>query len=169
LIAGDETQRKVVYDEMTGGRLEEAQMAVAQILKLKGRSVITAGPDDTVHAVVHILAEKRIGAVVIIEPRGAIAGIVSERDIVRMLAKHGAKALDMPVKDIMTQKVRTCTPADSEAELMSLMTVNRIRHLPVIENGKLTGMISIGDVVKFRMEAIEHEAEEMKLYIAQAG
>jgi CBS domain-containing protein len=168
-IKGDEPQRKFVYDCQCGGRLEEAQMAVAQILKLKGRSVITASADDTVQAVSQVLAEKRIGAVVIVDGRGGIAGIVSERDVVRMLARHGAKALDMAVRDVMTQKVRTCTPADSEAELMSLMTVNRIRHLPVLENGKLAGMISIGDVVKFRMEAIEHEAEEMKIYIAQAG
>jgi signal-transduction protein with cAMP-binding, CBS, and nucleotidyltransferase domain len=88
---------------------------------------------------------------------------------VRAVATHGAKALTLPVSEVMTAKVRTCSPSDSEAELMSLMTVNRIRHLPVLENGKLGGMISIGDVVKFRMEAIEHEAEEMKLYIAQAG
>jgi CBS domain-containing protein len=88
---------------------------------------------------------------------------------VRALAKHGSGALDLKVRDIMTAKVRTCTPHDSEAELMSLMTVNRIRHLPVLDNGKLGGMISIGDVVKFRMDAMEHEAEEMKLYIAQAG
>ncbi len=144
-------------------------MAVAQILKVKGRSILTAVAGDTVHSIVKTLAEKRIGAVVIVSGTGAIAGIVSERDVVRAMAAHGAKALDLTAKDIMTAKVRTCTPADSEAELMSLMTVNRIRHLPVLENDKLAGMISIGDVVKFRMEAIEHEAEEMKLYIAQAG
>jgi CBS domain-containing protein len=144
-------------------------MAVAQILKLKGRAVITAGAEETVHAAAKTLAEKRIGAIVIVDKQGAIAGIISERDVVRAVATHGAKALTLPVSEVMTAKVRTCSPSDSEAELMSLMTVNRIRHLPVLENGKLGGMISIGDVVKFRMEAIEHEAEEMKLYIAQAG
>ena len=144
-------------------------MAVVQILKVKGRAVLTATADDSVHSIIKILAEKRIGAVVIVNGQGAIAGIVSERDVVRAMAKHGSKALDLKARDIMTEKVRTCSPADSEAELMSLMTVNRIRHLPVIDGGKLAGMISIGDVVKFRMEAIEHEAEEMKLYIAQAG
>jgi CBS domain-containing protein len=144
-------------------------MAVAQILKVKGRAVVTAGADDRVHSIVKTLAEKKIGAVVVLGDNEAIAGIVSERDIVRALAKHGSGALDLKVRDIMTAKVRTCTPHDSEAELMSLMTVNRIRHLPVLDNGKLGGMISIGDVVKFRMDAMEHEAEEMKLYIAQAG
>jgi CBS domain-containing protein len=144
-------------------------MAVAQILKVKGRSVITATPDDTVHSAAKTLAEKRIGAVVVINKQGGIAGIVSERDIVKALAQKGAAALDLKLQAIMTSKVTTCSPEDSEAELMSLMTVNRIRHLPVVEGGKLAGMVSIGDVVKFRMEAIEHEAEEMKLYIAQAG
>lgn len=144
-------------------------MAVAQILKVKGRSVITATPDDSVHSAAKTLAEKRIGAVVVIHKQGGIAGIVSERDIVKALAQKGAAALDLKLQAIMTSKVTTCSPEDSEAELMSLMTVNRIRHLPVVEGGKLAGMVSIGDVVKFRMEAIEHEAEEMKLYIAQAG
>jgi len=144
-------------------------MAVAQILKVKGRAVVTATAEDTLHSIIMTLAEKRIGAVVIVKGKDTIAGIVSERDIVRALATHGAAALDLKAGAVMTAKVRTCAPADSEAELMALMTVNRIRHLPVVERGALAGMVSIGDVVKLRMESIEHEAEEMKLYIAQAG
>ena len=144
-------------------------MTVAQILSAKGRAVITAQPGDTVLAVAQILAAKKIGSVVIVDAQGRIGGIVSERDIVRALATGGSDALDKPVREFMTASVRTCAPRDTEAELMSLMTEHRVRHLPVLENGKLGGMISIGDVVKNRMEAIEREAEEMKSYIASSG
>ena len=144
-------------------------MAVAQILKQKGRSVITVEPTQSLKDVTATLAKNRIGAVVVVDKAGAIGGIVSERDVVRALAAEGAAALSRTVQDIMTQKVFTCTPRDSEAYLMGLMTDNRIRHLPVIEDGKLAGMISIGDVVKFRIESIEQEAEQMKSYIASAG
>jgi CBS domain-containing protein len=144
-------------------------MTVAQILNDKGRAVITAQPGDTVLAVAQTLAAKKIGAVVIVDTQGRIGGIVSERDIVRALATGGSDALDKPVREFMTASVRTCAPRDTEAELMSLMTEHRVRHLPVLENGKLGGMISIGDVVKNRMEAIEREAEEMKSYIASSG
>jgi CBS domain-containing protein len=144
-------------------------MTVAQILNAKGRAVITASPDETVLAVAQTLANKKIGAVVILDAKGGISGIVSERDIVRAIALGGLKALDRTVKEYMTSPVRTCTPRDTEAELMSLMTELRVRHLPVIEGGKVSGMISIGDVVKHRIEAIEREAEEMKSYIASSG
>jgi CBS domain-containing protein len=144
-------------------------MTVAQILKSKGRNVVTASPNDSVRSIASTLTERRIGAVVIIEQDGSINGIVSERDIVHAIAKNGPKALDMKARQIMTADVHTCEPADSEAELMTLMTNQRIRHLPVIEQCKLAGMISIGDVVKYRIEAIEREADEMKHYIAQAG
>jgi CBS domain-containing protein len=144
-------------------------MTVAQILNAKGRAVITAQPGDTVLTVAQTLAGKKIGAVVIVDAQGRIGGIVSERDIVRAVALGGPKALDKPVKEFMTSSVRTCAPSDTEAELMSLMTEHRVRHLPVVESGKLGGMISIGDVVKYRIEEIEREAEEMKSYIASSG
>lgn len=144
-------------------------MTVAQILNAKGRSVIIATPDDTLKNIADTLAKKRIGAVVIINEEGAIAGIVSERDVVRAIATMGAGALDKPAAQFMTVSVMTCEPRDSEAELMGLMTEHRIRHLPVVDDGKLDGMISIGDVVKFRIEAIEREAEDMKVYIASSG
>jgi CBS domain-containing protein len=144
-------------------------MTVAQILNAKGRAVITAQPGDTVLTVAQTLAGKKIGAVVIVDAQGRIGGIVSERDIVRAVALGGPKALDKPIKEFMTSSVRTCAPRDTEAELMSLMTEHRVRHLPVVENGKLGGMISIGDVVKYRIEEIEREAEEMKSYIASSG
>jgi CBS domain-containing protein len=144
-------------------------VTVSQILNTKGRNVITASSGHTMQTVARLLAEKRIGAVVVVDSSGKIEGIASERDFVRAIAAHGAKALNMPVRELMTTSVKTCTPSDTEAELMALMTEHRIRHLPVLQDGRLSGMISIGDVVKFRMEAIEREAEEMKTYIASAG
>jgi CBS domain-containing protein len=144
-------------------------MAVSHILGTKGRTVVTAMPHSTVHEVAQKLATNRIGAVVIVDDAQGLAGIVSERDIVRALADEGAAAMSKPVSGIMSRSVRTCKAGDSERELMTLMTAHRIRHLPVVDGGKLAGMISIGDVVKFRIEAIEREAEEMKSYIATAG
>ena len=144
-------------------------MAVAQILARKGRSVVTVAPGRTLQEIAGILAEKKIGAVVVVDAKGAIAGIVSERDVVSAVARHGAAGLKKAASDVMTAKVRTCAPNDTEAELMGLMTTHRIRHLPVVEGGKLAGMVSIGDVVKLRIESIEREAEDLKSYIATAG
>ena len=141
-------------------------MSVSHILKSKGRDVITASANDKLKSIAEILATKRIGAIVILGLNNKIEGIVSERDVVRCLATEGAKALDIPVSKIMSKGVKTCSESDSETELMALMTDNRIRHLPVVDHGKLIGMISIGDVVKFRIEAIEREAADMKAYIA---
>ncbi len=144
-------------------------MAVASILATKGNAVVTASASDTVMQLALKLAEHRIGAIVICDAAGTISGIVSERDIVRAVAKDGEAALKQSASAIMTANVRTCKPGDSEADLMALMTTHRIRHLPVANMGKLAGMISIGDVVKYRIEAIEQEAEHMKAYIATAG
>jgi CBS domain-containing protein len=144
-------------------------MAVAHILRQKGSDVVTVSPSDSVQTIVDMLARHRIGAVVVLDPKGAISGIVSERDVVRALAGGGTGIMKKSAADIMTAKVMTCQPTDSEAELMQLMTENRIRHLPVVSQGRLAGMISIGDVVKLRIESIEREAEDMKSYIASAG
>lgn len=144
-------------------------MPVAHILNQKGRSVITVSPDQSLQDVAQVLARHRIGAVVVAGPDGEIAGILSERDVVKAIAAEGGKALSMKARDAMTAKVRTCSPGDTESELMSMMTEHRIRHLPVVEKGKLAGMISIGDVVKLRIETMEREASEMKSYIASAG
>ena len=144
-------------------------MAVAHILRQKGTSVFTVEPGDSVQTIVDMLARHRIGAVVVVDPFGGIAGIVSERDVVRAMVGDAAAVVRMTAKDIMTTKVRTCTPNDSEAELMQMMTEGRIRHLPVIANGRVAGMVSIGDVVKLRIESMEAEADQMKIYIASAG
>lgn len=144
-------------------------MAVSHILGVKGRNVFTVRPTDTVETVAKLLGEKRIGAVVVTDLADHIQGIVSERDVVRHIASDGVGVLAKRASDIMTSNVHTCQDGDSEQELMALMTARRIRHLPVVKNGKLNGMISIGDVVKFRIEAIEREAEDMKAYIAGAA
>ena len=144
-------------------------MTVAHILKQKGTAVHTARSRDKVQDLVEALAKHRIGAVVVVNASGGIEGIVSERDIVRAMAGGGAGVMAKTAADIMTRAVKTCAPQDSEADLMSMMTEHRIRHLPVAVEGKLTGMISIGDVVKHRMEMMEHEAQELKTYIASAG
>ena len=144
-------------------------MTVKAILSRKGGDVVTIAPTATLSAAVKLLAERRIGAILVTGPDNRVAGILSERDIVRAVALSGSKALDRPVREFMTASVRTCAPRDTEAELMALMTEHRVRHLPVVEGGKLGGMISIGDVVKNRIEEIEREAEEMKSYIASSG
>ena len=144
-------------------------MSVSHILKSKGRDVITVAPTASVAAVAEILAKRRIGAVIVSSDGARIQGIVSERDIVRVLAEKGASSLALKVDSIMSSNVKTCQEGDSEIEIMGLMTENRIRHLPVVAGGKLAGMISIGDVVKSRIEAIERESAEMKAYIAGAA
>ena len=141
-------------------------MSVSHILKHKGRDVITASPEATVKQVAEMLSAKRIGAVIISSGNDKIDGIVSERDIVRAIGLEGAAALEKPVSSVMTKDVRSCGDEDTETELMALMTRHRIRHLPVVNQGKLSGMISIGDVVKFRIEQIERDAADMKAYIS---
>jgi CBS domain-containing protein len=141
-------------------------MNVASILKAKGAEVATAPANMTLAEVASLLSERRIGAVVITGPDGAIEGIVSERDIVSGVARYGPEVLSGPASAVMTRDVHTCDPSDSIYELMNVMTEQRIRHLPVAVDGKLQGIVSIGDVVKQRIAEIEFEASEMKRYIA---
>lgn len=142
-------------------------MTVARIISEKGRAVVTASAQASLASIAGTLAEKRIGAVVIVE-KDTIGGIVSERDIVRAIAKHGGDALVMAVGDWMTAKVVTCRPQDTIHDVMQKMTSGRFRHLPVVEGGRLAGIISIGDVVKRRIEEVEREAEQIREYIATA-
>ena len=140
-------------------------MDVAAILKEKGRAVETVMGNVTVGEVVHRLTARRIGAIVVCGARGEVTGIVSERDIVRILAMHGPSALERSASEAMTTEVETCREADTIDELMSRMTKGRFRHLPVVENGELAGIVSIGDVVKHRVAEVEHEASAMRDYI----
>jgi CBS domain-containing protein len=141
-------------------------MSVASILKVKGGEVVTASAEATVGEVAGLLGQHRIGAVLITGPGGAIEGIVSERDIVAGVAKSGAEVLGRPAGEIMTRDVHVCDPDDSIYEIMNVMTEQRIRHLPVVVEGKLSGIVSIGDVVKQRIAEVEFEADEMKRYIS---
>ncbi len=143
-------------------------MTVSAILNDKGYDVETVAPDMSLGAAASTLAEKRIGALVVTRGDGRIAGILSERDIVKAIGQHGAEALSMRVDQAMTAKVSTCREAHSVNEVMEIMTKMRFRHLPVERDGRLAGIISIGDVVKRRIEQVEREAEDIKAYIATA-
>jgi CBS domain-containing protein len=143
-------------------------MIVSKILSAKGGNVVTIEPTATLAEASGLLAQHRIGAVLVTGAGQRIVGIVSERDIVRALAAHGANALTLPLTDVMTRKVVTCTRADTIAELMERMTGGKFRHLPVIEDDRLVGIISIGDVVKMRLLEMEHEQNAMRDYIQTA-
>ena len=141
-------------------------MNVEIILKTKGSEVATTKPDATLAEVAGELSSRRIGALVVSADGKSVDGIISERDIVRAVAGSGAEALSKPVSTAMTSDVFTCSRHDSMEELMKTMSQKRIRHLPVTEDGKLCGMISIGDVVKYRLEEVEYEAEALRGFIA---
>ncbi|MGB5091842.1 MAG: CBS domain-containing protein [Parvibaculum sp.] len=143
-------------------------MNVATILKSKGSDVSTLGPNVTLQDAARLLTGQRIGAVVIVNGQ-SLAGILSERDIVKAIAAHGAVALAKPVRDVMTTRVVTCDLNDSVDEIMDSMTAGRFRHLPVVEAGTLIGIISIGDVVKHRMAETVMETEALKLYISSGA
>lgn len=141
-------------------------MTVAAILKDKKPGVIAAKPGDSVEQACQLLADKGIGAVLVLKPDGGIAGILSERDVVRGLSMIGTDLLAQSVDSIMTKNVMVCSSHDTIEDIMHLMTRRRIRHLPVVDEGRLAGMISIGDVVKWRIAETEMEAEALKQYIA---
>ena len=141
-------------------------MQVSAILKEKGREVVTADPDTPIAEIVATLKDKGIGAVIVAGDGDIPAGILSERDIVRAMPKHGAKLMTMRASDLMTREVVTCTQEHTVDEVMKIMTEGRFRHLPVIEGGKLVGVISIGDAVKHRLGELEAEAGALRSYIA---
>ncbi|MEM7635261.1 MAG: CBS domain-containing protein [Pseudomonadota bacterium] len=141
-------------------------MQVQTILNAKGTDVTTVSPDSSVRDLATLLRENRIGAVVVSGNGTSIDGIVSERDIVRQLTDFGPKFLSVKVREIMTKDVVTCAPTDTVDNCMEFMTGRRIRHLPVASDGKLTGLVSIGDIVKAKMDEIRTEAESLKQYIA---
>jgi CBS domain-containing protein len=143
-------------------------MTVKAILEAKGGSVITIDPTASLEEAAKILADRRIGALVVTGPEQRIVGIVSERDIVAMLAARGCHALDVPLTAVMTRKVTTCSPADTISTIMEQMTAGKFRHVPVVEQGRLTGIISIGDVVKHRLQEMEHEQNALRDYIQTA-
>ena len=141
-------------------------MKVQAMLAQKGDRVITVRSDMTIGEVVKVLHKERIGAVVVSDDAASVQGILSERDVVRGLVSNGTGLLETPVSGLMTKKVSTCAPEDDVEDIMAEMTRSRIRHLPVVVDGKLRGMISIGDVVKNRLEELEAEASALRDYVS---
>ena len=140
-------------------------MFVSDILSQKGNSVFSVSPATSVAQVAQDLTELRIGSVLVLDGDNRIVGIVSERDLVRALARHGAKAMELEARNVMTTDVVTCDPDHSIDHVMEIMTRGRFRHLPVVNRGELLGLVSIGDVVKARLEETQHETEALKAYI----
>lgn len=138
---------------------------VRQILSVKGEDVVTGDRSMTLGQAVARLADNRIGALIFVDDDRRVIGILSERDIVASLALHGSRVLEELATAHMTRKVSTCTRDDTVEDLMDTMTAGRFRHLPVVEDGKLVGMVSIGDVVKHRVADIEHQASEIRNYL----
>ena len=143
-------------------------MRIADIVRSKGSQVATVTVTTTVTGLLAELAVHNIGAMVVIGPDGMV-GIVSERDVVRHLHEHGPELLRRPVTDIMSEVAVTCRPDDLIDDLAALMTNNRVRHVPVLDNGRLVGIVSIGDVVKNRMEELQAERQQLQAYITQGG
>jgi CBS domain-containing protein len=142
-------------------------MRISEILRRKGGEVATIEPDAKIRALLVLLAEHNIGAVVVSTDGSAIEGIASERDVVRRLNDRGAGLLDEPVSSIMTATVRTCQPSDNVEGLRATMTEHRIRHVPVVRDGELVGIVSIGDVVKSAIAELETEREQLVDYISR--
>jgi CBS domain-containing protein len=142
-------------------------MTVRSILDSKGHQIIHVAPGDTLSVAVRLLSERKIGAVLVMTDHH-LDGILSERDIVRVIGERGAGALDEPVHAVMTRKVISCKPSDTVGAIMEKMTSGKFRHLPVMEGDRIVGLISIGDVVKWRLREFEHEQEALRDYIATA-
>ncbi len=142
-------------------------MRIADLLRHKGSEVATVPPGLSVTGLLDDLARHNIGAVVVVDDTDTLVGIVSERDVVRRLNERGAELLTVPVSDIMTTQVVTCGPDEGLDSLAAIMTERRIRHMPVVEDGNLVGIVSIGDVVKSRIRQLESDREQLESYIAQ--
>jgi len=142
-------------------------MTVARIIKQKGTDTVSVRPDTPLTEAIQLLSKNNIGALVVSEDGFSVAGILSERDIIRGLAKSGAAFLEQPVRTLMTSAVKTCSPQDTTMNLLARMTEQRIRHMPVVEDGRLAGIVSIGDVVKLRLDDLATDVESMRDYITQ--
>ena len=143
-------------------------MHVTNILSAKGSNVVSIEPTATLETAVRTLAENKIGALLVLGPDRRVIGILSERDIVRVLAQHGASVLAQPLSQVMTRKVVTCSPSEIIGVIMERMTAGKFRHVPVIEQDQIVGIVSIGDVVKYRLQEMEHESNALRDYIQTA-
>ena len=142
-------------------------MTVRAILDSKGHHILSVEPEAKLSVAIKLLGERKIGAVLVMS-KGRIEGILSERDIVRVLSERGASVLDEPVSEVMTRKVINCRQSDTVAAIMEMMTLGKFRHLPVVEEEKVVGLISIGDIVKWRVREFELEQEALRDYIKTA-
>jgi CBS domain-containing protein len=143
-------------------------MTVRAILDTKGHQVESVQPGTKLSAAVKLLGQKKIGAVLVLNVAERIEGILSERDIVRALSERGAEVLDETISNVMTRKVVSCKQSDTVGAIMEMMTLGKFRHLPVVEDGKVVGLISIGDIVKWRVQEYEREQEALREYIKTA-
>jgi CBS domain-containing protein len=141
-------------------------MRITDVLREKGGTVVTVAPDGSVSDLLDLLAEHGVGALVVADAAGGVAGIVSERDVVRSMQRHGADLLAAPVREIMTTSVYTASPDTDLEALLRTMTDRRFRHVPVVEDGSLVGIVSIGDVVKYRIDHLEAERDQLTAYIS---
>ena len=163
-MRGDKAKKKTV-SQSTDSHKRVAAATVDQVLDSKGRDVITILPSDTISTAVGILRDKRIGALIVADADGKLAGILSERDIVRKLAETPGQTLPQTVAENMTKEVVTCEPKDVLVEVLRRMSEGRFRHMPVVDGDALLGMVTIGDVVNFRLREVEHEALQLKQLI----
>ena len=142
-------------------------MKISDVLRNKGSEVVTIRPEDSVTRLLEVLADRGVGALVVSPDGQAVVGIVSERDVVRHLHRSGAAVLAAPVSDIMTSEVTTCSADDAVESLAATMTERRIRHVPVMDDGRLAAIVSIGDIVKHHMDQLRHERDQLVGYIQQ--
>ncbi|MBK8470381.1 MAG: CBS domain-containing protein [Candidatus Phosphoribacter sp.] len=142
-------------------------MKISDVLRSKGTMVVTIRPDETVERLLEMLDDRGIGALVVSEDGNTVGGIVSERDVVRQLRRRGSEVLAGPVSEIMTREVTTCSPDDDVESLAGTMTMQRIRHVPVLDDGRLSAIVSIGDIVKHRISDLQAERDHLAGYIQQ--
>lgn len=157
--------RETTVSQSTDSNFSVADRTVSALLERKGGDVFSLQPDDTVATAVTTLRDRRIGALLVTDGNGEMQGILSERDIVRRMAETPGQTLPQKVKDLMTRNVVTCAPTDTLVSVLRRMTEGRFRHMPVVENGKLRGVITIGDVVNYRIKELELEALQLKQLI----
>ena len=161
---GDKSER-ATYSQSVQSNLSHTTTKVSKLLEGKGDAVISVKVGDTISDAVRVLSDRHIGAVIVTEAGGVMQGILSERDIVRRMAETPGQTLPQSVQDLMTRDVVSCSPEDSLTEVLKRMTEGKFRHMPVLSEGRLCGMITIGDVVNFRLQELEYEALRMKQMI----
>lgn len=153
------------FSQSSTSNLSGDNATVAKILSQKGGDIFSIGPGETLGRAVEVLRDRRIGALMVTDEGGSLVGILSERDIVRKLADTPGQTLPQLVQDIMTKEVKTCTPGETLISVLKQMTEGRFRHVPVVDDGKLAGIVTIGDVINFRLTELEHETLQLKQLI----